>query len=238
MNNIVIITPKQKTGFTLNFDLIAIYETLKNTLGFRYAKIGGKGYYLQKNSDGLFEIVNFHKLTDGFRIYIRENFVDITSNKEIAFSDFMNVYYKKRPLKDSNLCKKHLGANFELTVEQEHLVKMKIDNKYRIDFNYHEMCQFLKEKGFTETVDKVGNFSKDKPLFYKKLKNENYIAFNQPFSPKKGNSCTFDFWRVKAQSEKEFLKQKLDERLLFDIRLGFDLREDIELYHKAIKIGH
>lgn len=98
-----------------------IYELLKSTLGFRYSKLNGKGYYL-KEENGLYKIVSFYELKDDFRNYINNNFEELEIAKEIGRNDFMNEYYKKTPIKNGNYAREYLSEDFELSEENKKLL--------------------------------------------------------------------------------------------------------------------
>lgn len=96
---------------------------------------------------------------------------------------------------------------------------------------YNEFITFTKTEGFIETIDKVGNFSSKKPVFYKKVSEKNFLVFNIPTfgNIKKYGFCS-DFWKVIAKSESEFLNSRLENKNLIDLRLGFTLERDLSLY--------
>lgn len=99
----------------------------------------------------------------------------------------------------------------------------------------NEFIAFVKNEGFTEAVDKVGNFSTKMPLFYKKVSENIYLAFHIPTygNIKKYDFCA-DFWKVIAKSESDFLTSKLENKNLIDLRLGFSLERDLNLYKQEL----
>ena len=95
----------------------------------------------------------------------------------------------------------------------------------------NEFINFVKNEGFIETIDKVGNFSTKMPLFYKKVSESVFLAFNIPtFGNIKKYSFCADFWKVIAKSESEFLNLKLENKNLLDLRLGFNIERDLDIY--------
>ena len=226
---------ESKTGRKkIEFFQLGIYDLLKNHLGFRYTKINKKGYYLKLNIDGMFEVVNFLKLSEAFREYISTEFENISELKGVTYNEFMNEYYSKRPIKNGNYCREYLSEDFELSPENLHEVLMKIDYNYMVANKTKNILEFLKEENFEETIDSIGNFALQKPLFYKRLSKNQFLVFNQPFIDIKTNDSVFDFWSVNADSEEKFLQKKLNEKDLIDLRLGFDLGRDIKLYSEKI----
>ena len=221
---------KQKNGkIKIDFFLLGVYDLLKNELGFKYTKINKKGYYL-KESNGIYTVVGFHKLKDEFKKFIDENYEKLEFSKEIDYHDFMEAYFEKPPIKNGNYAREYLSEDFELSERNLHLIMLEIDPSYNRKYKRDEIIKFLKSEDFAETIDNKGNFAKDCPLFYKKVKENKFLIFNNPFYDGKNNSPTFDFWKVDAHSEKEFLQNK--KLNITEIRLGFDLKRDIELYKK------
>ena len=91
--------------------------------------------------------------------------------------------------------------------------------------------EFAEAEKFNKKIDKVGNFAKDMPIYYRRISENKFLAFNIPFYGKvKNASFQIDFWEITALSENEFLKNKLLDENLKSVLLGFDLQEDIELY--------
>ena len=99
----------------------------------------------------------------------------------------------------------------------------------------NEFITFVKNEGFIETVDKVGNFSTKMPLFYKKISENVFLAFTIPTfgNIKKYGFCA-DFWKVVAKCESEFLNLKLEKKNLLDLRLGFNLERDLKIYEEEL----
>jgi len=216
------------------FFQLGIYDLLKNHLGYRYTKINKRGYYLRIKNDGMFEVVNFLKLSESFREYISSEFENHEELKEISYNAFMNEYYSIRPITDSNYCKKYLSEDFKLTSENLHLILIKIDYRYRESYRVKRILQFIKEENFIETIDTSGNFASQQPLFYKRISPNQFLAFNRPFVDKKNNDATFDFWLIKVDSENIFLNKRLNKNELINVRYGFELERDIDLYNSKI----
>jgi hypothetical protein len=211
----------------IEFFEMGIYDLLKR-LGFRYTKIKGKGYYL-KEKNGIYEISYFHHLGDSFRKYIEQEFDNLEISNEIDLNSFMNEYYKKRPIKNGNYARDYLSEDFQLSGYNLNLILEKICPFSKFVKDKKEMLEFLRKERFIETVDNIGNFRKDYPLYYKKLLNNKYLVFNQPYHDIKSNQTIFDFWKVNAKTEKEFLSKKTKN--IVSVKLGFNLTEDIELYN-------
>lgn len=211
----------------IEFFELGIYDLLKEKLGFRYAKINGKGYYL-KEKDGIYEISYFHHLGDDFREYLEREFENLDISKETDFHSFMNEYYKKRPIRNGNYARDYLSEDFQLTDSNLHLILLEIDSKYRFEYERKEMLAFLKNENFVKTTDNIGNFNKDCPLFYKRISENKYVIFNMPFCKSKSKQATFDFWKINSRTEKDFLLKKTEK--IVTIKLGFNLPKDLELY--------
>lgn len=104
-------------------------------------------------------------------------------------------------------------------------IRLREENKKK------SFVEFAEAEKFNEEIDKVGNFAKDMPIYYRRISENKFLAFNIPFYGKvKNASFQTDFWEITALSENEFLKNKLLDENRKTVLLGFDLQEDIELY--------
>ncbi|MFC0878716.1 hypothetical protein ACE01N_19130 [Saccharicrinis sp. FJH2] len=213
----------------VEFFLYGIYDLLKEKLGFRYTKINGKGYYLKEN-DGIYEISYFHHLGHDFQKYIEQEFDKLEISNEIDYHSFMDEYFKQRPIRNGNYAREYLGEDFQLSPKNLHLVMLKIDSKYRNNFNYEEMLSFLKNENFIESKDKAANFKKDTTLFYKKVAENKHLIFHVVFIDKKSSLVIFDFSKIKAKTEKDFLSRKT--KLKETIKPDFNLSVHRQLYEK------
>lgn len=221
---------QQKNGKKkIKFFELGLYDLLKVKLGFRYTKINGKGYYLKENN-GIYEISYFHHLGDSFRKFIEEEFENLEISKEIDFKDFMEEYYKKGPIRNGNYARDYLSEDFVLSPENLNLILLKIDPNYSRRTKRQEMLLFLKSEGFTESIDKIGNFCKNCPIHYKRIADDTFLIFNNPFQDEKHDSTNFDFWKIRSYSERDFLAKTTTNQTL--IIPGFHLDRDIELYGK------
>lgn len=111
---------------------------------------------------------------------------------------------------------------------------LKIESKKQQDL-CDKFISFMKSESFIETTTNVGGFASNMPVFYKKVSESVYLVFNIPFYTNK-NKISFqtDFWRAIAKSELEFLKQKIEDDNLIDLRLGFDLNRDLSIYKEEL----
>jgi hypothetical protein len=98
----------------IKFINLDIYRLLKNELGFRYTKIKNKGYFL-KESNGIYEVVNFYQLNDSFIEYIKKEYNNFSISREVEFEDFINDFYRQAPIKKSNFVRTLLSENFKLS---------------------------------------------------------------------------------------------------------------------------
>jgi hypothetical protein len=100
---------------------------------------------------------------------------------------------------------------------------------------YNEFIDFTKNEGFIETIDKVGNFPSKTHVFFKKISENHYLVFNiPPFGNIKKYGFCADLWKVIAKSESEFINSKLENKNLIDLRLGFNLERDLNLYNETL----
>lgn len=99
----------------------------------------------------------------------------------------------------------------------------------------NEFISFIKNEGFIETIDKVGSFAVKMPLFYKRVSETVFLAFNIPtYGDIKKYGFHADFWKINANSEENFLNSKLENKDLKDLRLSFNIERDLELYKNTL----
>lgn len=111
---------------------------------------------------------------------------------------------------------------------------LKIQAKKQID-NYNKFLSFMKSENFIETNTNVGGFASKMPIFYKKVSEGIYLVFNIPYyTHNNKSSFQTDFWRISAKTESEFLKQKIEDENLIDLRLGFDLERDLKMFKEEL----
>jgi hypothetical protein len=216
----------------ITFFHLGLYNLLREKFGFRYSKINNRGYYL-KNIDGIYKVVDFHELKDSIVNFIKKDFDTISFNIPINYIDFLNEFYRQMPIKNGNFARVYLSENFVLPDQNKHHILLEIDPKYSHNFSKSEMINFLNDEGFIETIDKVGSFVKDCPLYYKKISSGKYLIFHMPFYKINASQSYFDFFRISAKSEKDFLHRKFNNPDA--IMLGFNLKRDFNLYENAIR---
>ncbi|MEP5341235.1 MAG: hypothetical protein ABJL44_15965 [Algibacter sp.] len=102
-----------------------IYDCLKK-LGYRYSKINNKGYYLIEKNE-VFEIAYFHHLGADFIKHIEQEFTNLDISKKLNLEDFMNEFYKKRPIRNGNYARDYLGENFQLSDSNLDLILKQIN---------------------------------------------------------------------------------------------------------------
>lgn len=223
------IYPSRNGKQKVDFFLLGIYDILKSQLGFRYAKLDGKGNYL-KAENGVYRIVNFHNLKDDFRNYISHNFEKLDASKEIGRDDFMNEYYKQTPIKDGNYAREFLAEDFELSDYNKHILRLETNEKYRRHFFRNKMLEFLKQENFIEFNDELNTLNLNGPLFYKQSNLGYFLVFNNPFHCGKVIGTAFDLHKVHAKSQKEFFNKKAKKCEL--VKIALDLQTDVDLIKK------
>jgi hypothetical protein len=115
--------------------------------------------------------------------------------------------------------------------KKEILAKIKTGDKDK----EAEFKIFMLSQGFKEGISKSGNFGSGSPVYYKKVADETFLAFNIPYYGKTKNASFYsDFWTIKASSEKDFLVKGVNDANLIEIRLGFTM-EHIDIYLNKLK---
>lgn len=108
--------------------------------------------------------------------------------------------------------------------------------KIREEDKKYEFLKFMKNENFIESINHFGFFPDKSQLFYKRVSNDKFFLFNIRFDGRLKNSrFNSEFWTVNTNTEKNFLKNILDENDYDEILLGFELENDLEVY-KAAKL--
>lgn len=108
--------------------------------------------------------------------------------------------------------------------------------KIRDEDKKYEFLKFMKNENFIETINHSGFFPEKSPLFYKQVANHKFLLFNIPFYGRLKNvGFNSEFWTVNTNTEKNFLKNILNENDYDEILLGFELENDLAVY-KSTKL--
>lgn len=125
----------------INFFELGIYVLLKEKLRFRYAKIDGKGYFLQEKN-GIYEISYFYQLGDSFSKFIQQEFDNLEISKEIDLHSFMNEYYHRRPIRNGNYVRDYLSKGFQLSDNNKRLILLNTESENRIENDKNNLIKF------------------------------------------------------------------------------------------------
>jgi len=218
----------------VEFFHLGIYDLLKVELGYRYTVINKKGYFL-KEIDGVLKVVQFIDIKDDFKNHIKNNFETIKIEGAISYHDFIEEYFKQSPIKNGNYIRTYLNENFILSKENKHQILLKTDCDYANEFLKNEMIDFLNRQEFTKTIEKIGNYEKGMPIYYKKVSSNTYLLVIMFDYKRKGTTTTFDLFKVSAKSEKDLLCKQDDD--IKTIKLGFNLKRDFKLFENEINLS-
>jgi len=213
----------------VEFYQLEILEILKDQFGFRYAQIDKLKYFLQKKEDS-YKIAEFSDLNNTFSNLIKDDFENLEIDGEIESENFLNEFYSQNPLK-LNCARKVLSENFFLNKQELHQIKYQEDSIYSIEFDKQEMLAFLKAENFTETIDTIGIFVENNPLFYKKVSDVKFLLFGYSNKSKFQQPC-FDFSIISVKSKNEFLIKGTAKAL--KIKNSFILSHNRRLYENEL----
>ncbi|WP_306352743.1 hypothetical protein [Flavobacterium sp. '19STA2R22 D10 B1'] len=211
----------------IEFSEVDIFEVLKNTLGFGYITIDKKGYYLKKEND-LYKVVSFLNLNQSFREYLKTDFSSLQLDSTITYEDLLSAFYKKSPIKNASFARKFLSKDILITEENRHHILLKTNPEYKNEEKRNEIQAFLTSEEFTETVDYIGNFYKNEPVFYKKVKGKKFVIISKFPVLKNAKQDIYDLWTIAATSSNDFLKRPTKKLTI--VKKGFNLQRDLDLY--------
>lgn len=196
-----------------------IYKFL-SSIGFGQTKLDRKRVYYRR-IDGDIIPVAIYNIKDEFSKYLKELRFD-----NILYSDIMNWYYKKDPIKRNGLFFAYLES--PLLPIEEHIYKLKTDIDYKHDIEIKAILNVFKEKDFKKSIDKKGLFCKDAILYYKKVKDFQYLIFAHFNHDKKkwkdGFDCYMATYLEKSPSIEKHIPTSLET-----VKLSFKIEQDFKV---------
>lgn len=213
-----------------SFSQLGICKILKNDLGFRFKKISKKGYYLSENENKGYDIVNFSVLTETFLKHVEKEFATLENLKDTSFEDFTKAFHSKNPLKNTTYCSDFLSADFELDTDSFHNLSLQVDKVYKYKFDLKNMFSFLKNEGFTIEKESHKKFRYDELFCFKQVSDSQFMIFHREFTNRDKNEPVFNCWLFATDSAEAFSRSKMDFYNKVEVKAGFNLEEDMELY--------
>ncbi len=197
-------------------------------LGYRRTKLGSKNIYFRKVENDLLPVsINdirreFYELLKEFR------FCDIP--EDIVYTDVLNWYLDKRPLKENKLLKEYLGA--ELTEKETHNLRIKTDVSYKHEVEISLTLSKFREWNLKKVIDTKSSICTNAPLYYKNIDVNKYLIFSHFNAESKNNIDGFDCWIASFKNENQIGKNKPTQ--IEDICLSFNLSDDLKLINDYI----
>lgn len=200
-----------------------IYKFL-SSIGFGQTKIDGKRVYYRRINGDIIP-VTIYNIKDEFSNYLKElRFGNIPN---IPYSDIMNWYYQKDPIKRNGLFSSYLESSL-LPIE-EHIYKLKTDIDYKHDIEIKAILNFLKKKDFKKSVDTKGLICKGAVLYYRKIKDSQYLVFAHFNHDKKrwkdGFDCYMAIYMEKSPSIEKHIPTSLET-----VKLSFKIEQDFNIF--------
>lgn len=221
---------RQKNG------IIKITHTLSNEgniykllcdLGFRKAKLDKKYIYFRRENNNVI-LSSFLEIKDAFRDLLRKyEFTNIPD--DIKYDSVLNWYYNRKPIKENGLLNHYLEDSLtEFESNNLRQIDKKTNNR---ESNTENLLTKFDEWKFKTTIDSIGTFCRNNPLYYKKIEHNKYLIFNH-FNLKNKTNDGFDSWIATYTSEKHIGEK--EPLRIEDIQLSFRLDRDYELIEKYL----
>lgn len=204
-----------------------IYEYLYN-LGFRQSKLDNKQIYYHRQNQEI-KPVNLIQIKNAFHDFLeKEKYTNLP--EDITHNDILEWYYSKSPIKENGLLYQKLKD--ELSEKEAHEIKLKINFKYKHQFEIDSLLSKFNEWKFSQVFDNIGDsFGKGNPLYYKSIGNDHYLVFNH-YSSNRKNHDGFDCWMATFADEKHIgIKKPLS---LQEIQLSFRLDSHIHIIEQYL----
>jgi len=232
IHNFISIQEQRNGNFKIDindFNRINIYKLLYEN-GYRKSQINKKRIYYKREKNKLNKI-HKHDIVNVFYFMLKNlEFVNIPS--KIEYSDIINLYLEKDPIKENKLFNFYLRET--LTETETHELRMQFDVDYKHEFEIKQILLKFEEWSFCKTIDTIGTFCKNNPLYFKNIGNNGYLIFNHFNLKKKAKNDGFDCWHATYYNQESIgKKQPLNIK---SIRLGFNLERDISLIKNEINL--
>jgi len=211
----------------VSFSKQGLVQFLKDNLGFRFAKIGKKGYFLKEESENTFNVVSFSSLKEDFLANMETN-ADVLG--ELNFSELKQAFLQKMPIKNEDYLTDLLSKDFKLSEENFHELSMKYDEGYQSTESLKKISSFMEAEGFTILEEESKDYRFPELFCYKKLNETQYIVLHREFANILPRETKFDLWTMEAREESWFLRFKMEYPRKSEIKLDFKIEEDMELY--------
>lgn len=198
-----------------------LYKYLRQ-LGFCKSKLDGiRIYYRRENSS--IKPSSMHDIKHTFLVLLQQaDFCNIPT--DVSYSDILNWYLDKQPIKENGLFDHYLADNLSKT--EAHNYRLLTNPMYKHKFETQQLLSKFAEWNFNKTIDKVGAFCKSNPLYFKRIEDKKFLVFNHYNSNSETNDG-FDSWVATFTDEKQIGIKKPTQ--IQDIRLSFHLDRDFEL---------
>lgn len=203
-----------------------IYKLLHD-LGYGKSKLNNRRIYFRRY-DGKIIPVNLINIKDAFEEVLKKaEFSNVPS--DIGRSDILNWYYERQPIKENGLFDHYL--NDPLNEVEAHNYLLLTDHTYKRRHQIQQLLSKFEEWAFRKSIDSVGTFCEDNPLYYKPVADNKYLVFNH-FKPEDNENDGFDSWVATYTEEKHIGNEK--PLNVEAVRLCFKIDRDIQLIKKYI----
>ena len=230
INKYITIT-KQKNGkakFSFDGNNEANIYNLLYELGFRKSKLQNKRIYFQRTGKDLVPVTindirtEFNNMLRGFK------FKNVP--EYIRYSNIINWFFERQTIKENKLLDQHLKV--DLDESETHTLRLKTDTEYKHNYEIENTLLRFKKWGLKETIDSGSGICHVAPLFYKRLSNGEFLIFIYFNSTSKLSNDGFDCY-IASYDDENNVGKTIPNRIA-EVKLGFDLKEDLKLVKECL----
>lgn len=211
----------------ITFSKQGVVQFLKDELGFRFSKIGKKGFFLKPNAENQYEVVPYSALKEEF-LNKMESSDSILG--DISFEEFKQAFLQKMPFKNEDYLTDLLSKGFKLEDDNFHKLSLELDANYQSKEVLNKMASFMKEEGFEILEEESKDYRFPDLFCYKKLNETQYVIFHREFANILPRETKFDFWLFEGREASWFVRFKMEYPRKTVIKKEFDLEKDLGLY--------
>lgn len=226
MSNFFTVKASKSGKNKITFSKQGVVTYLKDELGFRYSKIGKKGFFLKLESENKYKVVPFNTLKDDFLNNLSENSI----LGDLDFAEFKQAFLQKVPFKNESYLHDLLSKDFALSEENKHDLSLALDDNYQSKEVLKKLSSFMQEEGFTIIEEESKDFRFPELFCYKKLNETQFVVLHRDFGNVLPRETKFDFLLFEAREDSWFLRFKMEYPRKSIIKKDFNLEEDLSLY--------
>ena len=207
--------------------LVSIYKFFYHA-GFRLLEIEGR-LEVYRKVDG----VIYAESVDSMTKYLFDKLKELELLDEALIIDVWD-YFEDSDCIRKDLLMEHCLHPKQDGIKDRHDYLLKFDSIYRANFIHETMLRFFRKNHFAQVGDMAGLYDSESPLFFKELKDGQYLVF---LHYNRHGACVsmtgYDCWLSKKEPD-EAKNNSFDSSAHTEVKLDFDPLQDMALLDRYL----